>query len=72
MPDTEGIVLPYAEIKGKRADYAGAEMLGIHQAFLEAYLSDEEFQSVFSMTKQQFYQQDKDARHALLQKADLV
>jgi DNA repair exonuclease SbcCD ATPase subunit len=71
VPDTEGIVLPYAEIKGKRHEYVGAEMLGIHVAFLEAYLDDEEFQKVFSMSKQQFYACDQEKRMKLLEAADL-
>jgi hypothetical protein len=71
VPDTEGIVLPYEDIKGKRADYAGSEVLGIHQAYLEAYLSDEEFVRVFAMTKPLFYSLDNDSRRKKLLEADL-
>lgn len=52
LPDTNGIVLEYEEIRGQKARYLHTD--GIDAAHLEFYLSDAEFERVFEMTKREF------------------
>lgn len=69
VPDTGGLVLTYATIKGGRKNYIYHDT--IKADILEAYLSDEEFTKIFGETKPEFYGRPLWKRTEILKKLNL-
>jgi hypothetical protein len=59
----------YSEIKGQKKSYMYSDTFNIEH--LEAYLTDEEFFSVFQLDKKSFYGKPKWRQAELLKKANL-
>ncbi len=69
VPETGGVVLKYAEIKGRKKHFLYSDEVNCNH--LEAYLSAEEFEKVFGMDKTEFYGKSLWRRAELLKKVNL-
>lgn len=69
VPDTGGVVLHYAELKGRKALFLHSS--DVDASRLESYLSDAEFETVFKMSKAEFYAMPQWKRAKVLKVVDL-
>ena len=69
IPDTNGVVMKYEDIRGRKKFYMFSEE--IDGSILEAYMADEEFEKVFSISKAEFYAKPKWRQNEMLKKVEL-
>ena len=69
IPETNGRVLTYEEIRNNKSFYQFSDEYSIKH--LEAYLTDSEFERVFEMSKADFYDLPKWKRGEILKKVEL-